>query len=157
MSTGEELIEVGRVGRPHGIAGEFAIEDASEAAERFELGATLYVESKPAIVLTSKRAGGRFVIRLDRAVERGQTLAVSRSQLPPPPADSFYVFDLVGLAVEEEGGAAIGCVIGVTPGVANDVLDLDSGLRLPLVDSCVREVDLSLRRIVVSPGFADPG
>ncbi len=31
----------------------------------------------------------------------------------------------------------------VAPGVANDVLELDSGLALPLVDACVREVDLA--------------
>ena len=41
----------------------------------------------------------------------------------------------------------------VEPGVANDVLELDSGLLLPLVEACVREVDLEARRIVVEPGF----
>jgi ribosomal 30S subunit maturation factor RimM len=39
--------------------------------------------------------------------------------------------------------------------VANDVLELDSGLALPLVEACVREVDLDRRRIVVAAGFAD--
>jgi ribosomal 30S subunit maturation factor RimM len=33
------------------------------------------------------------------------------------------------------------------------VLELDSGLLLPLVEACVREVDLEARRIVVEPGF----
>ena len=45
----------------------------------------------------------------------------------------------------------------VAPGVANDVLELDSGLSLPMVEDCVREVDLEARRILVAPGFADPG
>jgi ribosomal 30S subunit maturation factor RimM len=39
---------------------------------------------------------------------------------------------------------------------ANDVLELDSGLSLPLVEACVRKVDLEGRRIVIAAGFADP-
>jgi ribosomal 30S subunit maturation factor RimM len=45
----------------------------------------------------------------------------------------------------------------VLPGVANDVLELDNGLLLPLVEDCVRDVDLVQRRVVVAPGFADHG
>jgi 16S rRNA processing protein RimM len=97
------------------------------------------------------------VIRIDREVERGAPLEVDRAELPPPEDDSYYVFQLVGLEVEEEGGRALGRVVDVAPGVANDVLELDGGLALPLVEACVREVDLERRRIVVSPGFSDPG
>jgi ribosomal 30S subunit maturation factor RimM len=39
---------------------------------------------------------------------------------------------------------------------ANDVLELDSGVFLPLVEACVRQVDLGGGRIIVSVGFADP-
>ena len=39
---------------------------------------------------------------------------------------------------------------------ANDVLELDSGLFLPLVEACVRQVDLEGGRIVIAAGFADP-
>jgi ribosomal 30S subunit maturation factor RimM len=42
----------------------------------------------------------------------------------------------------------------VISGVANDVLELDSGLALPMVEDCVRAVDLSAGRIVVAPGFS---
>jgi ribosomal 30S subunit maturation factor RimM len=39
---------------------------------------------------------------------------------------------------------------------ANDVLELDSGVSLPLVEACVREVDLEGGRIVIAAGFVDP-
>jgi 16S rRNA processing protein RimM len=97
------------------------------------------------------------VIRLDRPVERGVELAVPVSALPPPDPDAYYVFQLVGLEVEEEGGRSLGRVRGVEPGVANDVLELDSGLLLPMHEECIREVDLEAGRILVAPGFADPG
>ncbi|HSO02115.1 MAG TPA: hypothetical protein VLS46_06280, partial [Gaiellaceae bacterium] len=137
-------MSVGRVGRPHGVDGSFFVEDASEAPERFATGAALLVDGEPARITVSKRgAGGRPVIKLDRPVPRGATLAVRRDELPEPGEDAYYVFQLVGLAVEEEGGRALGTVTDVDNGPANDSLVLDSGLLLPLVESCVLDLDLA--------------
>jgi len=83
-------------------------------------------------------------------------LEVARSALPPTDEDEFYVFELVGLEVVEEEGGALGKVTTVTPGVANDVLELDSGLALPMVEDCVRSIDLESGRILVASGFSDP-
>ena len=85
------------------------------------------------------------MIKLDRPVPRGATLAVRRDELPEPEPDAYYVFQLVGLTVEEEGGRPLGAVADVSPGPANDALVLDSGLLLPLVDACVLDVDLEAR------------
>jgi 16S rRNA processing protein RimM len=152
-----DLIEVGRVGKPHGLAGAFFVEQASSDPQRFAVGARLIVAGEPAVVVESKRSGGRTVVRLDREVERGVALEVPRSELPPPDPDSFYVADLVGLEAVEEGGQPLGRVRGVSPGVANDVIELDSGVALPFVAACVLEVDLEGRKIVVAPGFSDHG
>ena len=152
-----DLVPVGRVGRPHGLDGSFFVEGPSERAETFARGVTLYVEGEPAKVVASKRgSGNRPVIRLDRRVARGATLAVPRDSLPPLDEDEYYTFQLVGLAVEEEGGRLLGHVADVLDYPANDVLELDSGASLPLVEACVRHVDLEGRRIVVAPGFAEP-
>ena len=149
-------VRVGRVGRPHGLDGSFLVEEGSEAAERFAVGTMLHVGGKPARVVASKRAGRRSAIRLDRPVERGALLEVARDDLPSPEEGTFYAFQLEGLAVEEQDGRALGRVAAVVPGVANDVLELENGLALPLVEACVREVDLAGGRIVVAPGFAEP-
>jgi 16S rRNA processing protein RimM len=151
----EELVLVGRVGRPHGLGGAFVVDGASEDSERFAVGAELLVAGEQARVEESKRAGGRLVIRLDRRPERGSALEVPRSSLPPTGEDEYYVADLVGLEVVEEEGRTLGVVRDVVNYAANDVLELDSGLLLPLVEDCVRQVDLDAGRIVVSRGFAD--
>jgi 16S rRNA processing protein RimM len=152
-----DFVAVGRVGKPHGLDGSFFVEGASKRAEVFAAGATLYVDETAAEVVSSKRgAGGRPVIRLDRRVDRGATLAVPRESLPPLAEDEYYAFQLVGLAVEEEGGRYVGRVTDVLDYPANDVLELDSGLSLPLVEACVRQVDLDGGRIVIAAGFADP-
>jgi 16S rRNA processing protein RimM len=159
MPSAPDLVAIGRVGRPHGLDGSFFVERASERPEAFALGATLYVNGEPAEVVSSKRgAGGRPVIRLDRRVERGTELALPRDTLPPlsSDADEFYVFQLVGLVVEEEGGRVLGHVRDVLDYPANDVLELETGALLPLVEACVRQIDLQGGRIVVATGFAEP-
>jgi 16S rRNA processing protein RimM len=150
------LVTVGRVGRRHGLEGAFVVQDASTDPERFAVGATLLVGGERATIIESKRAGGRPVIRLDRAAESGAPLEVPRDDLPPPAEGSYYAADLAGLEVVEEGGGIVGIVVKLQPGVANDVLELDTGIALPFVEACVREVDLGKRRILVAPGFADP-
>ncbi|HYZ18622.1 MAG TPA: ribosome maturation factor RimM [Gaiellaceae bacterium] len=149
-----DLVTVGRVGKPHGLDGAFVVESASEDPERFAVGASLLVGGETAEVVESKSAGGRPVIRLDRPAPRGAPLQVDRSALPEPEEGSYYVADLVGLPVEEAEGEALGRVVEVAPGPANDVLELDTGIALPLVDACVQEVDLDRGRIVVRRGFS---
>jgi 16S rRNA processing protein RimM len=153
---GSDLVAVGRVGRPHGLDGGFFVEEASTRAETFAVGAELYLDGVRAkVVATRRAAGGRTVIRLDRAAERGAALAVPRASLPPLGDDEYYAFELVGLAVEEEGGRFLGRVADVVDYPANDVLELDSGAFLPLVEACVRRVDVEGGRIVVAAGFAE--
>ena len=152
-----DAVVVGRVGKSHGLDGSFVVEHASETRELFAVGAKLLVEGEEATVVGSRQARGRPVIRLDRRVARGTTLAVPRSALAPTDEDEYYVFQLVGLDVSEEGGDFLGRVTDVAPGVANDVLELDSGLLLPMVEGCVLSVDLDAGRIVVAPGFSGAG
>ena len=147
-------VQVGRVGKPHGLAGAFFVEQASDDPDRFTVGAALLVAGEPTEVVESKRAGGRPVIRLDREVDRGAAIEVERSALPQPDEGEYYAFQLVGLEVQEEGGAILGRVVEISTNPANDVLELDTGLALPLVDACVQEVDLAAGRILVQSGFA---
>jgi 16S rRNA processing protein RimM len=154
--SNSELVPVGRVGRPHGVDGSFFVEGPSEVEGRFARGAKLWADGSEAEIVVSKRgSGGRPVLKLDRPFARGTTLSIPRAQLPEPEADTFYVFQLVGLAVEEEDGRSLGSVVEVHNGPANDSLELDSGLLLPLVAACVLDVDLEARRVLVARGFAD--
>ena len=49
----------------------------------------------------------------------------------------------------------LGRVAAVHSGPANDSLDLGGGVLLPLVEACIRAVDLEAGRILVAPGFSD--
>jgi 16S rRNA processing protein RimM len=152
---GPDLVLVGKVGRPHGLQGAFFVEGASEDPRRFARGAALLVAGVPVKVLEAKQgAGGRRVLTVDGPAPRGAPIEVPRADLPPPAEGEFYVFQLIGVPVVEDGGRPLGAVREVLPGLANDVLELDTGVLLPLVDACVLDVDLAAGRITVARGFA---
>ncbi len=151
-----DLVPIGRVGRPHGLDGSFFVEGPSDRPGAFAVGAVVFANGEPLKIVSSKHGSQkRPVIRLERRVDRGAELAVPRESLPPLGEDEYYSFQLVGLTVEEEGGRLLGRVRDVLDYPANDVLELDTGLSLPLVEACVRKVDLESGRIVVAQGFAD--
>ena len=147
-------VTIGRVGRPHGIDGSFVVERASDDARWWQIGARFLVGGEPAEVVGARRASGRPVVRLDRHVERGSPIEVAREELPPTGDDEYYAFQLIGLEVVEENGRALGTVADVIPGVANDVLEVGEHL-LPMIEDCIRSVDLEAGRITVASGFAD--
>ena len=151
-----DLVPIGRVGRPHGLDGSFFVEGPSDRPGAFAVGAVVFANGEPLKIVSSKHGSQqRPVIRLERRVDRGAELAVPRESLPPLGEDEYYSFQLVGLVVEEEGGRVLGRIRDVLDYPANDVLELDTGLSLPLVEACVRKVDLENGRIVVAQGFAD--
>jgi 16S rRNA processing protein RimM len=149
---GRRLVTVGRVGRPHGREGAFVVELASDHPDRFAVGRRVLVDGEPATVVESKLAGGRRVLRLDTRARRGADLCIPAAELPPPGDGSYYVFQLVGLTVEDENGVELGRVQDVVPGVANDVVELDTGLSFPFVEDWVPVVDLETGRMVIRAG-----
>ena len=150
-------VVVGRVGRAHGLDGAFFVEQPSNDPRWFKTGSRLFVgDAELEVVIARRGSGGRPVIRLEREVARGMPLEVPLEALPPTGEGEYYTFQLVGLEVVEEGGRRLGRVATVEPGVANDALALDSGQLLPLVEACVRDIDLEAGLIIVAPGFSNP-
>ena len=94
---------------------------------------------------------------------RGARIFVSRTQFPPPDdVDDFYWADLIGLAVVNRDGVALGSVVGLLDTGPHSVLrvqpagDGDSGLEetlIPFVAAYVDTVDLAGRRVVVDWGL----
>jgi len=154
MDDPDRLVQVGRVGRPHGTDGAFVVEEASDDDRRFDVGAVVIVDGAPARVTLMRRVGsGRRAIRLDRPVPRGAELSVRLRDLPPPEPDSYYAFQLVGLDVVDDEGTPVGVVAEEMPGPANDNLELGDGRLVPMIEDAIREIDLEGRRIVVAKGF----
>lgn len=84
---------------------------------------------------------------------RGARVFVARSSFPTPEADEFYWVDLIGLAVVNREGVALGRVAGLIETGAHSVLRVasaDAAERLiPFVGAYVDDVDFAARRIRV--------
>ena len=147
-------MQVGRVGRPHGLDGAFVVERGSDDESRYAVGAVLLVNGVPATIVVSRRIGkGRRAIRLDRAVERGDLLTIARANLPELGEGEFYAFELIGLRVAEQGGEDIGTVRDVLPGPANDNLELADGTLVPMIEDAIQSIDLAGGVVLLNPGF----
>ena len=154
-AAGSGRVRIGKVGRPHGIDGAFFVEHPSDDKRWWKTGATFFAGGTPVEVVGHRTSSGRPVIKLDKHVERGSLLEVERAALPETDEDEYYAFELIGLEVVEESGRSLGTVKVVTPGVANDVLELDTDVLLPMVEDCIRAIDLDAKRITVAEGFAE--
>ena len=79
-------------------------------------------------------------------------MTVDREQVPTLPTDSYYIFELVGCAVEDESGTPIGVVEEVLEMPSTDVYVVRGShgeILIPAVKDYVKTVETGQRRIVV--------
>jgi 16S rRNA processing protein RimM len=163
MSSPDRIC-IGAIAGAFGIAGEVRLKSfCAEPADIATYG-PLYTEDGGRtfkVTLTRPVAGG-LGARLSGVstkeaadVLRGTTLWVGRDRLPSLGTDEFYHADLIGLTVQDTGGAVLGQVTAVHNHGAGDLLDvaLPGGktLLLPFTRAVVPTVDLAARRIVADP------
>lgn len=155
---------VGRVGRPHGLRGEVAVQVRTDFPEqRFTVGAHLRGDTGRTLTVETVRPhGGALLVRFAGVVDRdaaaelcGLLLTVDATALPDlDDPDEFYDHQLEGLAAVGSDGAALGTVREVVHAPASDllVLETDRGEALvPFVRAIVLEVDLAGGRVVLDP------
>ena len=147
-------MQVGRVGRPHGLDGAFVVERGSEDESRYAVGSVLYIDGVRA---RSRSCGGSAVAarRSDStarsSVARSST--IPRAELPALPRGRVNNFEIIGLRVEEEGGRSLGVVRDVLPGPANDNLELDDGTLVPMIEDAILAIDTANGIVLLNPGF----
>jgi 16S rRNA processing protein RimM len=156
---------VGFVVRAKGVRGAVKVELLTHRADRLgELPSvvlqkqgredrTLRIEQwrpeQPGVLV---KFAGVDTPELAREALVGGYLTVARDEVAPLPADTFYVFELVGCRVEDEGGRFLGEVAQVLPMPSADVYvvrDQQREFLLPAVSDFVVEVSVVNRRLVV--------
>jgi 16S rRNA processing protein RimM len=146
-----DLLEVGRVGRPHGLHGEVAVTFTTDRDERHTPGAVLYVDDRALTVESARPHQGRWLIRFTGVTDRDAATALRGSRLHAAPLDpdddELWVHDLVGAELVDVAGRAHGRVTAVEANPAHDLLVLDDGTLVPVVFI----VDHRPGRVVVDP------
>lgn len=165
MPANKGLVLVGRFGAAHGVRGEIRLQSFTADPAAISAYGPLFDESGARrFAISSLRSLGKdmFVARVDGVDDRtaAETLTdlnlyLSRTALPEPEEDEFYLADLEGLRAETREGATLGRVIAVRNFGAGDILEIQppegETILLPFTKAAVPIVDVAGGRIVVAP------
>ena len=157
-------LNVGRIGKAHGILGEATIEvRTDEAEDRFALGVQLETDNHGILTVVSARVhNGLLLLGFDGITDRNQ-IELLRNELlyadvdinaPGYDEDDYHVLQLIGCEAFLEDGSLFGTISDVLNLPGQDVLAIatTSGeVMIPFVHQLVPTVDITHRKLVVIP------
>lgn len=162
LSPPAAAVLIGKISAAHGIKGAVRIESYADSLELFAGGTKLWVQPQGAMAVAHTiawvQAHGRKVrMAFEKVSDRssaealiGAALYIDRARLPDLEEDTYYWFELIGLAVVTVNGEALGEIETVLPTGSNDVYVVKDHrqtpareLLIPALASVVQEVDLT--------------
>lgn len=159
-----ELIEIGRVVRPHGLAGRLKVAAYLESTETLHGIQGLFVgrsvQEAVFVPVVAVQAGkDAFILQLkgvdDRdAAERlrGSSVWIASDKAAKLPDGEYYWREIIGLQVLTEEDQILGRIEAVFPTGSNDVYVCRGGGReilLPAIEEVVRRIDTDQGIMVV--------
>jgi 16S rRNA processing protein RimM len=130
------LLEVGRIGRPHGLRGEVVVVLTTDRDERLAPGVHLSTDRGELLVRTSRRHQDRWIVSFEGCATRDQAEELRGVALLAEPLDEpgeLWVHELVGAEVVTTGGEPLGRCTAVVANPAADLIELDGGGLVPVV------------------------
>jgi 16S rRNA processing protein RimM len=136
-AKGAEL-ELGSIGRPHGVHGEVTVTLTTDRPERTTPGAVLYAGDRKLVVESARPHQGRWLVRFEGVADRDAAEALRGATLVGEALDDrgegrVWVHELVGAEARDVHGNLLGRVIAVETNPAHDLLVLDDGALIPIV------------------------
>ena len=164
----DDLLVVGRIGKPQGIRGEVTLQVRTDDPDtRFAPGAVLHTdppERGPLTVAGARWQNARLVVAFEGFADRTAAetlretmLQVDARTLPPPEdEDEFHDHVLRGMTADLVDGSLLGEVADVLHLPHGDVLVVrrtgtDVEVLVPFVKAMVPVVDVAARRLQVDP------
>ena len=157
-------LNVGRIGKAHGILGEATIEvRTDEAAERFAIGAVLETENHGVLTVVSARVHNGILLLGFEGVDSRNDVEGLRNELlysdvdiqaPGADEDDYHVLQLIGCKAFLIDGDEVGEVTEVLNHPGQDVLVIKSDkaeILIPFVRQLVPTVDIKAKRMTVIP------
>lgn len=130
-----ELLEIGRIGRAHGIKGDVFVELTTDRTERVAVGSRLWDGRRWLLITQSSRSNDRWRVHFEGIDDRNAAEAMARTVLFAEPIDDpdvVWVHQLIGSAVIEVDGTHRGRCVSVLDNPAADLLELESGALVPM-------------------------
>ena len=160
----ERRLAVARILGAKGLAGAVRVELLTDWPERVAAGAEVWLDGDVAPTrIAGVETGGRVpVVHLDGVTTREAAESIAGRFLEMPahelPEATWYWSDLIGLRVEDPGGAAVGELVEIFRAGGNEVYRIvgPAGERLvPALRDTVLRVDLDAGVMVVAADTAE--
>lgn len=148
MST----LEIGRIGKAHGLRGEVSVIITSDRPERTAPGAVWLLDTGPVTLTAIRPHQQRWIAVLEgvdtrEAAEALRGKVISAAEIDDP--DALWVHQLVGAQVATPDGRSWGEVVSVLANPADDLLELADGTLIPV--AFVTDASDLPERVVVDP------
>jgi len=129
------VLEVGRVVKAHGLAGEVIVGLVTDRVERVAPGTVLTTDRGPLEITGSRPHQGRWIVSFAgvasrEAAERLRGVILHAEPLDDP--DALWVHELIGADAVLPDGTRAGLVDAVEDNPAGDLLVLDTGALVPV-------------------------
>lgn len=160
----EDLLRVGIITSPHGIAGEVNVFPTTDDINRFSILKQCVLKTeketlnldvtgikfhKNMVILRFKQFNNINQIEKFRQAE----LFVTRENAVPLEEGEYFICDLIGLSVVDENSTKIGRITDVLKTGANDVYEVTNDENktylFPVIKECVLNVDLEAKVVTV--------
>ena len=156
-----EKIKIGKIVNAVGLKGEVKVYNYSDSEEVYERTPEIYAGDRLLKVQNVRMQKNMVILKLSGIDDRnaaeaakGTELFITEADLPELPEGQFYIRDLIGMEVEEQGGSFHGVVTDVLQNIAQDIFEVkrDDGktVLIPKVDAFVQKIDGKERLITVT-------
>ena len=130
-----ERLEVGSIGKAHGLRGEVFVRLSTDRTERVDPSSVLYADGDALVVASSRPHQNGWLVGFEGITDRnaaeelrGRTLLAD----PIDDPDALWVHELIGSTIRELDGTERGVVESVQANPASDLLVTDAGALVPL-------------------------
>jgi 16S rRNA processing protein RimM len=146
------VLEVGHVGKAHGLKGDVMVHLSTNRPERVDVGSVLQSDGGPLTVVRSQVHKKAHLVHFDsinsrEAAETARGTALWAEPIEDP--DVVWAHDVIGAVVVDQHGVEHGSVVAMEANPASDLLVLDDGGLVPI--RFVTEVEAGVRVVVDVP------
>jgi 16S rRNA processing protein RimM len=161
-----DLILIGHVIRPHGIAGLLRIVSYAQSKETFFQAGSVFMdrghnELEERKVIDIKPHGSSYLLRVSdvNSIEQAEIFKAAKVYIRKDPLikkdeDEFFYYELLGLNVYLITGQYLGVVKDIFPTGSNDVYVVEGQGKeflIPAIHQVVKEINIAEKRMVISP------